>query len=201
MDISITDWVAAGSETRVERQVNSWRLFRPGLQRPLRSLLGELCPRSHLWTDPVHDEGAHRQGDPGKRLLSGQAHRELCDVGSVEPPRIAPDNQPNRLWVKRKINRRVSLQVKEIIDCVHADTRVELPQLLVDGGMAKNEALMQLQANILGVNVVRPQMLETTALGAALAAGIAKGVDVWSLAEMQKGASAVSDTFEPQIVQ
>lgn len=66
--------------------------------------------------------------------------------------------------------------------------------------MANNDALMQLQANILGVNVIRPQMLETTALGAAVAAGLAKGVEVWSLDEMQKLAAAVSDTFEPQIV-
>ncbi|XP_022652009.1 glycerol kinase-like isoform X2 [Varroa destructor] len=94
----------------------------------------------------------------------------------------------------------VCYQVKEIIDCVYADTRVELKQLLVDGGMAHNDALMQLQANILGVNVIRPQMLETTALGAAVAAGLAKGVEVWSLDEMQKLAAAVSDTFEPQIV-
>lgn len=90
--------------------------------------------------------------------------------------------------------------MKEIIDCVYADTRVELKQLLVDGGMARNDALMQLQANILGVNVIRPQMLETTALGAAVAAGVAKGIEVWSLDEMQKVATAVSDTFEPQIV-
>lgn len=94
----------------------------------------------------------------------------------------------------------VCYQVKEIIECVYADTRVELKQLLVDGGMARNDALMQLQANILGVNVIRPQMLETTALGAAVAAGVAKGIEVWSVEEIQKIATVVSDTFEPQIV-
>ncbi|OQR68701.1 putative glycerol kinase 3-like [Tropilaelaps mercedesae] len=94
----------------------------------------------------------------------------------------------------------VCYQVKEIIECVYADTQVELKKLLVDGGMVKNDALMQLQANILGVNVIRPQMLETTALGAAVAAGLAKGVEVWSLSEMQKLSAVVSDTFEPQIV-
>lgn len=90
--------------------------------------------------------------------------------------------------------------MKDILECTYKDMGLELTQLLVDGGMAKNDALMQLQSNILGVNVVRPQMLETTALGAAIAAGLAKGVEVWSLSQILKGATAVSDTFEPQII-
>jgi glycerol kinase len=58
-----------------------------------------------------------------------------------------------------------------------ADSGVDLTSLKVDGGMVHNELLMQFQADILGVPVVRPKVSETTALGAAYAAGLA--VDFW----------------------
>lgn len=58
---------------------------------------------------------------------------------------------------------------------MEADSGVELAELKVDGGMTGNETLMQFQADMLGVDVVRPQVAETTALGAAYAAGIAVG--------------------------
>jgi len=59
-----------------------------------------------------------------------------------------------------------------------ADSGVELAELRVDGGMTANDLLMQFQADILGVDVVRPKVAETTALGAAYAAGLAVGF--WS---------------------
>ena len=58
---------------------------------------------------------------------------------------------------------------------MQADSGVELSQLKVDGGMVVNEMLMQFQADVLGVPVVRPIIAETTALGAAYAAGLAVG--------------------------
>lgn len=58
---------------------------------------------------------------------------------------------------------------------MNADSGVALTELRVDGGMIANELLMQFQADILGVDVVAPQVAETTALGAAYAAGIAVG--------------------------
>jgi glycerol kinase len=61
---------------------------------------------------------------------------------------------------------------------MNADSGVDLAELRVDGGMVVNETLMQFQADILGVDVVRPEVAETTALGAAYAAGIAVGF--WS---------------------
>jgi len=61
---------------------------------------------------------------------------------------------------------------------MNADSGVDLTELKVDGGMVQNETLMQFQADILGVPVIRPQVAETTALGAAYAAGIAVGF--WS---------------------
>jgi glycerol kinase len=62
-----------------------------------------------------------------------------------------------------------------VLDAVNADSGVDLTELKVDGGMIANDTLMQFQADILGVPVVRPVVAETTALGAAYAAGLAVG--------------------------
>ena len=69
-------------------------------------------------------------------------------------------------------------QVREILDAMNADAGVPLAELRVDGGMVANNLLMQLQADVLGMPVVRPVVSETTALGAAYAAGLAVGY--WS---------------------
>ena len=66
-------------------------------------------------------------------------------------------------------------QSKEVVDAMDADSGVALESLKVDGGMVANELLMQFQADILGVPVIRPVVAETTALGAAYAAGLAVG--------------------------
>jgi len=71
-----------------------------------------------------------------------------------------------------------AFQTREVLDAMNADSGVDLTELKVDGGMVANETLMQFQADILGVPVIRPQVAETTALGAAYAAGIAVGF--WS---------------------
>jgi glycerol kinase len=69
-------------------------------------------------------------------------------------------------------------QTREVLDAMNADSGVALTTLKVDGGMVGNELLMQFQADVLGVPVVRPKVAETTALGAAYAAGLATGF--WS---------------------
>ncbi|MDO5728814.1 MAG: glycerol kinase GlpK [Actinomycetaceae bacterium] len=68
-----------------------------------------------------------------------------------------------------------AFQTREVLDAMNADSGVDLTELRVDGGMIANETLMQFQADILGVDVVAPEVAETTALGAAYAAGIAVG--------------------------
>ncbi|XP_038125201.1 glycerol kinase-like isoform X1 [Cyprinodon tularosa] len=92
----------------------------------------------------------------------------------------------------------VCFQTREILDAMNQDSCIPLSVLGVDGGMTANRLLMQLQADILGIPVVRPAMSETTALGAAMAAGAAQGVDVWNLspAHLPK---VTSEKFEPQI--
>jgi len=69
-------------------------------------------------------------------------------------------------------------QTREVVDAMRADSGVALAELRVDGGMVVNDLLMQFQADLLGVPVVRPTVTETTALGAAYAAGLAVGF--WS---------------------
>jgi glycerol kinase len=68
-----------------------------------------------------------------------------------------------------------AFQTLEVLDAMNADSGVALTGLKVDGGMVANETLMQFQADLLGVPVIRPKVAETTALGAAYAAGIAVG--------------------------
>ena len=69
----------------------------------------------------------------------------------------------------------VAFQTREVIDAMTRDSGVEIRELRTDGGMVVNELLMQFQSDILGVPVVRPKVIETTALGAAYAAGLATG--------------------------
>jgi glycerol kinase len=66
-------------------------------------------------------------------------------------------------------------QSREVVDAMNADSGVDLKSLKVDGGMVGNDLLMQFQADVLGVPVIRPKIAETTALGAAYAAGLAVG--------------------------
>jgi glycerol kinase len=84
----------------------------------------------------------------------------------------------NRGHVARAALEATAFQTREVVDAMNADSGVALTELRVDGGMVGNELLMQFQADILDVPVVRPVVAETTALGAAYAAGLAVGF--WS---------------------
>ena len=86
----------------------------------------------------------------------------------------------NRAHIVRAALESVAWQSREVLDAMNADAQaagvgLELAELRVDGGMTANEFLMQFQADVLGVPVIRPKVIETTALGAAYAAGIAVG--------------------------
>jgi len=88
-------------------------------------------------------------------------------------------------------------QTREVIEAMRADSGVDLSTLKVDGGMVVNRTLMQFQADILGVPVVRPVVAETTALGAAYAAGLAVGF--WEGEDDIRRNWAVGDTWEPAL--
>ncbi|MEU5266373.1 glycerol kinase GlpK [Amycolatopsis sp. NPDC021455] len=81
----------------------------------------------------------------------------------------------NKGHLARAVLEATAFQSREVIDAMNADSGVALTSLKVDGGMVVNELLMQFQADILGVPVIRPVVNETTALGAAYAAGLAVG--------------------------
>ena len=81
----------------------------------------------------------------------------------------------NKGHIARAALEATAFQTREVLDAVNADSGVDLTELKVDGGMTANNALMQFQADILNVPVVRPVVAETTALGAAYAAGLAVG--------------------------
>jgi len=81
----------------------------------------------------------------------------------------------NKGHIARAALESVAFQTREVLDAVNADAGVDLTELKVDGGMVANAELMQFQADILDVPVVRPVVAETTALGAAYAAGLAVG--------------------------
>jgi len=81
----------------------------------------------------------------------------------------------NKGHIARAALEATAFQTREVLDAMNADSGVALTALKVDGGMVFNELLMQFQADILGVPVIRPIVAETTALGAAYAAGLAVG--------------------------
>ncbi|XP_076338426.1 glycerol kinase 3-like isoform X1 [Tachypleus tridentatus] len=105
-----------------------------------------------------------------------------------------------RAHIARATLEAVCFQTKEIIDAMNMDCGSPLKQLQVDGGMTENNLLMQIQADLLGIPVVRSCMPETTALGAAMAAGVADGVNVWSL-EPEDLSAIATDIFYPTVVE
>jgi glycerol kinase len=93
----------------------------------------------------------------------------------------------------------IAYQVADLMDAVQTDTSTPLKELRVDGGASANDALMQFQANILGVPVVRPSMTETTALGAVFLAGLAVGF--WKQVQALSDLPRQERRFEPQLAQ
>lgn len=89
----------------------------------------------------------------------------------------------------------IAFQVADVIDVMQSDSGIAIKELRVDGGAAANNLLMQFQADLLGVPVVRPKVLETTALGAAYLAGLAVGF--WKNPDEVKSHWSIDRTFEP----
>ncbi len=90
----------------------------------------------------------------------------------------------------------IALQTRDVLDAMTADVGVSVTELRVDGGAAANDLLMQIQADVLGVPIVRPQVTETTALGAAYLAGLATGV--WASRAEVRAQWREDRRFEPR---
>jgi len=99
--------------------------------------------------------------------------------------------------IARAVLEATAWQTREVLDAMNADSGVALTALKVDGGMVFNELLMQFQADVLGVPVIRPKVAETTALGAAYAAGLAVGF--WKEVEELRKNWQVDRTWEPKM--
>ncbi len=103
----------------------------------------------------------------------------------------------NRGHIARAVLEATAFQTREVLDAMNADSGVELKALKVDGGMVHNDLLMQFQADVLGVPVIRPVVPETTALGAAYAAGYAVGF--WKSKQEMKKNWQVDKTWQPDL--
>ena len=101
----------------------------------------------------------------------------------------------NRGHIARAVLEASAFQTREVLDAMNADSGVDLKSLKVDGGMVHNDLLMQFQADVFGVPVIRPMVAETTALGAAYAAGYAVGF--WESKEDMKKNWQLDKTWHP----
>jgi len=102
-----------------------------------------------------------------------------------------------RAHIARAALEAIAYQSAEVLHAMQKDADIQLKELRVDGGAAANDMLMQFQADILGVPVLRPKVLETTALGAAYLAGLATGV--WKDGAAIRRQWAVGRRFEPDM--
>ena len=102
-----------------------------------------------------------------------------------------------RAHIARAALEAIALQVSDVFDAMARDSGIALRELRVDGGASRNDLLMQMQADFLGVPVVRPTTTETTALGAAYLAGLAGGL--WRDAAQISAQWQVDRRFEPAL--
>jgi glycerol kinase len=103
----------------------------------------------------------------------------------------------NKGHIARATLEATAFQTREVLDAMNLDSGVNLTALKVDGGMVFNETLMQFQSDILGVPVIRPTVAETTALGAAYAAGLAVGF--WAKVEDLRANWGKDKEWQPQM--
>jgi glycerol kinase len=103
----------------------------------------------------------------------------------------------NKGHIARAVLEATAWQTREVLDAMNADSGVDLTALKVDGGMVFNDTLMQFQSDVLNVPVIRPKVAETTALGAAYAAGLAVGF--WSAVDDLRANWAKDKEWQPKM--
>jgi glycerol kinase len=104
-----------------------------------------------------------------------------------------------RAHIARATLEAMAMQTRDVTDAMTADSGLPLTSLRVDGGAARNDLLLQLQADLLGVPVIRPRNVETTAVGAAFLAGLGSGL--WPTQESLTAIWQTDSVFEPSIAQ
>ena len=101
----------------------------------------------------------------------------------------------NRAHFCRAALEAIALQSADLISCMEKDSGLKLSELRVDGGASRSHPMLQFQADLLGVPVVRPKNVETTAMGAAYLAGLAVGY--WASREEIAKNWSIASTFKP----
>ena len=104
-----------------------------------------------------------------------------------------------RRHVARAVLEGIACQSKDVVDSMLLDSALDLARLRVDGGVSLSDELLQIQADLCGADVQRPSDVETTAAGAAVAAGI--GAGVFDGVDSLRAADTNDTTFEPKITQ
>jgi glycerol kinase len=102
-----------------------------------------------------------------------------------------------RAHIARAALEGIAYQVADVLDAMKLDSSIEIQEMRVDGGAAANNLLMQFQADLLQAPVIRPQVIETTALGAAYLAGLA--ANFWSSEAAIQNVWQAERVFEPQM--
>ena len=104
----------------------------------------------------------------------------------------------NAAHIARAAVESIAYQTMDVLKAMESDSHISIREIRVDGGATQNNLLMQFQGDVLGINVVRPIVTETTALGAAMLAGI--GIGMWDMNRLREMA-AIDHRFGPQLVQ
>jgi glycerol kinase len=151
------------------------------LLRWLQDNLGMIHKSSEIenLANTVNDDGGVSFVPPGKDLFSPYWSSDAkCVITGITP--LITNGHLARAALEA-----IAFQVRRIMDAMQVDFEIEYKALKVDGRMTCNNMLMSLQADILGIPVTRPKIMETAALGAACAAGLASGF--WKrLADLQE---------------
>ena len=121
----------------------------------------------------------------------------VIGCGAISHSHLRSYAKSGRAEIVRATLESIAFQSRDVVDAMSADAGLDLRALRVDGGAAANDFLMQFQADILGTPVQRPEITETTALGAAYLAGLASGF--WSSSEEIAGQWRVERVFEPRM--
>ena len=120
--------------------------------------------------------------------MDGSAKKIVPCTGSSTVHGLAAD-------IARAAVDSIAYQTRDVVECIEADSGLPLDALRVDGGASRNDFLMQFQADLLGVPVLRPAVLEVTAMGAAALAGLAVGF--WRDTSDIEAGEAGRSVFEP----
>ncbi|CAG7845702.1 Glycerol kinase [Pseudoclavibacter triregionum] len=162
--------------------------YQLGDAKPVYALEGSIAVTGSLVQWLRDNLGMFSQAPEVEDLAKGVEDNGGCYIvpafSGLYAPYWRPDARGAIVGLTRYVNKghiaraaleSTAFQTRDVLDASNADSGVPLAELRVDGGMVANDTLMQFQADILGTDVVRPKVAETTALGAAYAAGLATG--------------------------